>query len=269
MTFCLQGSVVFAGLLLVMKADVNGQKNHRIHLQYNTLPTTEFHLKKTTMKVKIKITEVKTVNEFDFYWKPEDYISLLKEFDFPDAEKSKKEELLELLFMAITDFEPNESAQILLTYKLGDKLNEGQIQSLSHEMINDKVAEEYPEPSLHFALFNINQLLYRAYNGTFPNTEASIIELEITPITNSEVEIDKEILIKALVAGLKDNNLIKRLFEQQINGHVLFSDAANTIWEIKKLNDKNYQLITSKYWVDKEDFLNFEYDAEIAFFEEE
>jgi len=149
--------------------------------------------------------------------------------------------------MAITDFEPNESAQILLTYKLSKELNEGQIQSLSNEMINDRVAEEYPEPALHFALFNINQLLYRAYNGVFPNTEASIIDMEIIPVTESDVEIDKEILIKALGAGLKDNNLIKRLFEGQISGDELFSDAAKTIWKMEKIKENNNQLITSKY----------------------
>ncbi|MDX9773004.1 MAG: hypothetical protein RBT02_06210 [Bacteroidales bacterium] len=220
------------------------------------------------MKFKINIKEIKTVNEFDFYWTSRDYVNLLKEFNFPDAENSKKDELSELLNMAITDFEPNESAQILLTYKLSKELNEGQIQSLSNEMINDRVAEEYPEPALHFALFNINQLLYRAYNGVFPNTEASIIDMEIIPVTESDVEIDKEILIKALGAGLKDNNLIKRLFEGQISGDELFSDAAKTIWKMEKIKDNNYQLITSKYWVDKDDFLRFEYDTEIVFFEE-
>ncbi|MBQ0740794.1 hypothetical protein J9332_41620, partial [Aquimarina celericrescens] len=79
-----------------------------------------------------------------------------------------------MLFMAIPDFEPNEAASIVLTYKLSDQLNEGQIHSISHEMTNDKVAEEYPEPNLHYDLFNINQLLYKAYNGTFPNTEATL-----------------------------------------------------------------------------------------------
>jgi hypothetical protein len=33
----------------------------------------------------------------------------------------------ELLSMAITDFEPNEAAAIVLDYKLSDSLNEGQI----------------------------------------------------------------------------------------------------------------------------------------------
>jgi hypothetical protein len=55
------------------------------------------------------------------------HFSLLNEFNFPSAENSKKEDLLDLLFMAIGDFEPDEAARTLLNYKLGDVLNEGQI----------------------------------------------------------------------------------------------------------------------------------------------
>lgn len=221
------------------------------------------------MKLKVSILEINTVNELDFYWSTEDYINLLQEFDFPDAENSNTDELLELLHMAISDFKPAESAQILLTYKLSDALNDGQIQSLSHEMIDDKVAEEYSEPALHFDLFNINQLLYKAYNGTFPNTEASIIDVQVIPLTNKDVEIDHEVLIKVLSAALKENNLINRLFEDQILGKEAFSDAAKTIWKVNKLEDQKYQLISSKYWVDKDDFLQLEYETKIQFFEEE
>lgn len=220
------------------------------------------------MKLKVTIKDIETVNNLDFYWTTEDYVNLLKEFNFPDADKNNPE-LLDLLLMAITDFEPAEAATILLTYKLSDKLNEGQIQSISHEMMKDKIAEEYREPALHFDLFNINQLLYKAYNGTFPNTEASIIDMEVNSITNKDVEIDKEVLTKALAAGLKDNNLIKRLFEEQINGNEAFTDVSKSIWHIDKINETNYRLITSCYWVDKQDFSQFDYETEIVFFEEE
>lgn len=221
------------------------------------------------MKVKVSIQDVKTVNEFDFYWKNEDYIKLLDEFDFPGADKSKPEDLVDLLYMAISDFEPDEAARILLNHKLGEELNEGQVQSISHEMLKDKVAEEYREPALHLDLFCINQLLYKAYNGKFPNTEASIIDIEIIPSNPSDLEIDKEILIKALSAGLKDNNLIKRLFTEQLNGNVEFTDAAKTIWRVEHTSENVYQLITSKYWVDQEDISNGEYEAEILLFETE
>lgn len=221
------------------------------------------------MKVKVKILDVKKVNELDSYWSAEDQVKLLEELNFPGADKSKPEELKSLLLMAISDFEPNEAAEILLTYKLGDQLNEGQIQSLSHEMSKDKVAEEYPEPSLHFDLFNINQLLYKGYNGTFPNTEASIIKMEVDQIGGSEMEVTTEVLIKALTEGLKDNNLIKRLFDDQLNGNEPFTDAEKTIWKIKPIEDKVYELITSTYWVDQEEFMMPEYDVEIKFHQSE
>ena len=220
------------------------------------------------MKLKVNIKKIKIVNELDSYWTPEDYITLLGEFNFPDADKSIKDELLDLLLMAITDYEPNEAAHILLTYKLSDDLNSGQIHTISHEMQNDKVAEEYSEPALHCALFNINQLLYKAYNGTFPNTEASLIDIELTPLTKTDDEMTKEVLIKALGAGLKGNNLIKRLFEEQLNGNEEFTDAAKTIWEINKIDATNYRLTTSRYWIDKDDFIDFEYDTDIVFYEE-
>lgn len=221
------------------------------------------------MKVKVSIQDVKTVNEFDFYWKNEDYIKLLDEFNFPGADKSKPDDLIELLYMAIGDFEPDEAARIILNYKLGEVLNEGQIQSISHEMLKDKVAEEYREPALHLDLFCINQLLYKAYNGKFPNTEASIILMEVTPSEPSDKGLTKEGLIKALSAGLKDNNLIKRLFEEQLIGNKEFTDAEKTIWRIENKGKNIHHLFTSNYWLDREDISHGEYETEIVFFEGE
>ncbi|MFZ1456322.1 MAG: hypothetical protein WAT46_09805, partial [Saprospiraceae bacterium] len=112
------------------------------------------------MKIQVKILNIKTVNELPGYWTNEDFIQLLDKMDLPDADKVKPEELRELLYMAITDFEPSEAAEIILTYKLGDQLTAGQIQDISHEMKDEKRAETYANPSFHYDLFNINQLLY-------------------------------------------------------------------------------------------------------------
>jgi hypothetical protein len=68
--------------------------------------------------------------------------------------------------MAITDFEPNEAAAIVLDYKLSDSLNEGQIQQISNDMLIDKISE-YPEIAMQAPLYHINQLLFKAYNGKF------------------------------------------------------------------------------------------------------
>ncbi|MBK8517718.1 MAG: hypothetical protein IPL55_15970 [Saprospiraceae bacterium] len=220
------------------------------------------------MKVNVNINNIKTVNEFDFYWSDADFIYLLEKVDFPDADKIKPENLREYLFMAISDFEPNEAAEILLTYKLGDQLTEGQIQSISHEMIEDKIAEQYRDPAFHYDLFNINQLLFKAYNGTFPNTEASIIELELKAEIEDETEVNKEVLTKALAAGLSDRSIILRLYADQIDGNVEFGDASKIIWLFSHKGENNYEMITSRYWVDKEDIEKAAYETEIKFFEE-
>ena len=95
------------------------------------------------MNYKVIIKRIDTVNEVEGYWSDEDLIQLLEKFNFPDAAKAEKKNLPELLEMAISDFEPSEAAEILLTYKLGALLNEGQIEQISHNMLIDKVCEEY------------------------------------------------------------------------------------------------------------------------------
>ena len=56
-------------------------------------------------------------------------------------------------------------------------------------MIDDKVAEDYSDITLHYPLFNINQLHYKAFNGKFSNTKASLVKLEIKFHKSYNVEI--------------------------------------------------------------------------------
>lgn len=221
------------------------------------------------MKIVVKIVGIKYVNEIDTYWSNQDFTALLKMFDYPDADEVSPDELKEMLYMSISDFEPEEAAQILLTYKLGNQLNKGQIQSLSNEMIDDKVAEEYPEPELHFDLFNINQLLFKAYNGTFPNTEASIIEIEINKDEAAPFEMTEEIMTKLVSDGLTETSILNRLYADQIGGKVPFKDAAKFIWLLTKKNKNSYDLLTSRYWIEKEDINQTEYVSNIVFYEDD
>jgi len=221
------------------------------------------------MKFKVKILSTKSINELDTYWSDSDYVNLLQEMNYPDGESAQPEELKELVYMSLTDFEPDESAAILLKYKLGDKLSAGQIQNISHDMMEDKVAEEYPDPSFHYDLFNINQLLYKAFNGTFPNTEASLIKLELIPLNNKEVTLSNEIILKALAGSLTDRSVILRLYEDQINGVVRFDDAAKIIWKWKLEDNHTVEILTSKYWLEKEDIQAYEYEVTVRMFEED
>ena len=228
------------------------------------------NLKKITiMKYKVTITNIQLVEEIENSWSNNDFRKLLELFDYPDTSTIKDTELKEYLFMAITDFEPNDAASVLLSYKLSEELNEGQIDSLSHEMLLDKISEEYPIIELHSTLYNINQLLYKAYNGTFPNAKATILDFEIVETKGIPQEITKEVVLKSLVHGLTPSALLIRLFEDQLKSEHIFDEAEGILWDLKPTGTNSYQLTTSSYWLDKEDFTSGEFEGEVLIAEEE
>ncbi len=219
------------------------------------------------MKYAIKIHKISTVNELPNSWSATDFKALLTRFNFPNAEGNDLEELQGLLCMAIADYETNEAATILLDYKLSEYLNEGQIDQLSHEMLLDRISEEYPKIELHQELYMINQLLYKAYNGKFLNTEATLVDFEITPLLNAEPEITKEIVLKCFAKNLDNHNIIIRLFGSQLSGEERFEEANDVLWELQK-TENGYRFTTSDYWMSKKEFINETLDCKIDFFEE-
>ena len=221
------------------------------------------------MKYHIIINNIKSVKELPNAWSNEDYIQLLERFGFDDAQNSKPEEILELLFMAISDYEPEEAASIILEYKLSNYLNSNQIEQISNEMLEDKISEEYADISLHHQLFNINQLLYKAYNGTFPNAKATIIAFEIEHLDKNKKPITEEVVLKCFNTTLSGNNVIKRLFSEQLAGKKEFKEAEHIAWQLNHHSNNSYALITSDYWISKDEFLEAEFDANITEFEEE
>ena len=220
------------------------------------------------MNYKITVTNISLLEEIENYWSNTDYVNLLELFDFPDAKSIKPENLLEMLFMVSQDFEPNEAANVVLKYKLAKYLNEGQIDQVSNDMLLDKVSEEYPDISLHADLYSINQLLFKAYNGTFPNAKASKLSLEIISLDNSEQEITKEVVLRLLSNGLTDRSLIKRLFAEQLSSEEKFEEADNIIWYLNNLGRNAFEIITSEYWLDREDIAFSEFDASYEVAEE-
>jgi hypothetical protein len=212
------------------------------------------------MKFQIRINSFKTLDEVKDYWSTEDYIQLLDLFNFPDASSASKDSLRELLMMAITDFEPNEAAAIVLEYKLSEELNKGQIDQISNDMLLDKISEEYPEIHLHSTLFHINQLLFKAFNGKFPNIKASQLECSITPVEgDADFELTKEAILKLMVQGLSDSNLIKRLFAEKISGKTPFPEAADILWNLESTDGMNYKILTSDYWLSQDDLIAEEF----------
>lgn len=221
------------------------------------------------MNYKIVIKRIDTVNEVEGYWTAEDFIQLLEKFNYPDGATAEKSSLPELLEMAISDYEPNEAAEIVLQYKFGDKLNDGQTEQIAHNMLIDKVCEEYPEIDMQGTLFHVNQLLFKAYNGKFPNAKASVVHFSITPTDGEAQKLTAENVLKLLNNGLSDRNLIKRLFENQISQNIPFPEAEGIVWELTTEDDINYNLVTSENWINKEDIEEYEFESVLEQIEDE
>lgn len=219
------------------------------------------------MKYLVKIKDVKTDDELDGAWSNDDFKELLIRFDYTDTEQLKPADLQEYLFMAISDFEPNEAAAILLDYKLSGVLGDGQVDNISHEMLREKVSENYSDIYIHQELFNINQLLYKAYNGKFPLTRVSIVRFEIMGVSNDQAEITKETVLKALSYGLSENNLMKRLLSDQLMGKAPFPEAKGIVWNLQNNGKDDYSMTTSEKWLTKDEFINLEYECEVHSFE--
>jgi hypothetical protein len=216
------------------------------------------------MKYHIKINSINVVDEIKEYWTNEDYVQLLEKFNYPNAEDSNNENLRELLFMAISDFEPGEAAIIVLDYKLGDRLTAGQIEQISNDMLIDTVCEEYPEMDLQSTLFHINQLVFKAYNGKFPSASATIIDCDISPLDkNLDINLTKEMVLRLFNAGLSDRNIIKRLFEEQMNGRADFPEAENIIWDLKTSDNINFKITTAENLLKKQEIAFTEFDSTI------
>ena len=213
------------------------------------------------MKYQVTINNIQTIEDLSTYWSIEDYVNLLALYGFPDAQSKIIAELRELLFMAISDYEPNEAAVIMLTYKLSEDLTEGQIDQISNDMLLDKVCEEYPVIKLHAPLFHCNQLLHQAYNGKFPNAKAIILKCKIT--SDEKEVLTNEQFLKILNNGLADGNLIKRLFDEPMTTEAPFPDADGIVWELNTKDNENFEMITSEYWLERNDLIASEFEGEV------
>jgi hypothetical protein len=226
-------------------------------------------MSKTNYKIQIK--KIDTVEEIPGYWTSENYIELLEKFAYPDAGSADKDSLEELLLMAITDYEEREAAVILMEYLLAEDLSDGQIQQLSNEMLSDKICEEYPVIELHSRMYAINQLLYKAYNGKFPNAKATLIACSFEAADQAEVplKLTKEMALKLFSNGLSDRNIIKRLFDAPMNQNAAFPEAEGILWDFESADGIHYTISTSENWIKKDDFLNFEFEGALEEVKEE
>jgi hypothetical protein len=196
-------------------------------------------------------------------WQPADYLALLNQLDYESPEAIAPAELKEMCQLAITDLEPAEAAEAVLTYTAAEDLTKGQIDQLAHQMQTEKLWEENPNFALHQKFFNATQLLYDAYNGKFPHPQAVEFKVKITATNPADLSVlDHEpaaTLLRLLAPGLSDRALLHRLFSDQLAGGD-FPEATSILWQLtpseKNADSVVYDIISSDYWLEDFKFAN-------------
>jgi hypothetical protein len=119
-------------------------------------------------------------------------------------------------------------------------------------MTNERPWEEYPDLSFHERIFKAQFLLNQAYPETQQpeiNKVVAILSclnqaaesyLQARDPDGSDKGIPEALLVRCLAHALPDNAILNRLFEDQINGKLPFTEAENILWHVypNKLPDE-------------------------------
>ncbi len=204
---------------------------------------------------KVRRLSFQTIQKLPDSWTEDNYKDLLAAMEYGDISEIPTEELEETCLMSLNDFESEEAAKIVLQYVFNDRLKKGRILNVSNEMLEEKIWEEYADLALHEEFFNVNQLLHQAFSGQFPQPEAVHFQVGIIANEKNGISVfdcnSEATIIRLLVAGMPENTLIFRLFEEQVSGNT-FKDAKDIIWQLKteKINENElvFDIISSSYW---------------------
>ncbi len=209
------------------------------------------------MKNTYSVTRVnfKTIRELPNYWTNSKFIDLMELMDYDDPASLDQSEIKDMCLMSLTDNDPEEAAAIVLSYVFGTVLTKGQIDNLSNEILEEKLWEEYADLSLHEEFFAVHQLLYEAFEGTFPHPEAVSFQVRIQGKEKDGFSIFESYpeapLVRLLVGGLPDNNVIHRLFDDKIDGEK-FPEAKDILWQLNLVKNEPdvliAEVISSQYW---------------------
>ena len=206
-----------------------------------------------------------TLTELPHSWRPADYRALLGQLNFDNPDALPEAELKEMCQMALTDLEPREAAVAVLTYLFPEELTAGQIENLAHQILTERLWEENPELPLHRGFYQATQLLYEAFNGTFPSVKAVEFQVKCTAASPADLEVfgadagdcttAAAPLLRLLAVGLPDNALLNRLFSGHLAGDT-FAEAASILWELRAVEKTTesitFDMVSSAYWL--EDF---------------
>ena len=207
---------------------------------------------------RVRVVGFRVLQEIEGAWSPADFASLLERMEFGETAGMSEAEIREMALLALQDLEPEAAAELVLTQHLGHRLNAGQIRNAAHEMVEEKLWEEYADLSLHEGMFNVASMLYAAFPRLFPEPDAVHVTLEVAPANEAGQDVlanplHESFLVRLLADGMDDSSVLHRVFEEQLDGKS-FPEADRIVW-IVHVDSSRHPLVTiqitsSGYWLD-------------------
>ena len=218
-------------------------------------------------KFNVSIVSFEKIARTEGAWNAEDYKTLLALMDFDDNFESMSEsDLKEMCLMSLHDFAADEAAKFVLTHLLNDELPDGKIDQTAHDMVENKLWEEFADPSFHKRFFDAYGLLREAFNGTFAAPTGVRFQVSVRAQQKEDFDLFKPTtepaLTRLLSAGIAENGILNRLYAEKINGDH-FPEAENILWQVKAISSSAtetiYEITSSELWFgDLEDVDSFE-----------
>lgn len=224
-------------------------------------------------KYRVEVDALEELAELEGSWQPADYIAILEKLDVEGAARIAPEELRDMCLLALQDLDPPKAAALLLKYKLGAKLSEGQIRNYSIESQHERLWEQAADLEFHHIMFDIAGLLNAVNVMEFPTPDALRESLNIgcadtAMLAVFEDSMDRALLVRMLSAGMDESAILNRLFGEQIAKGKL-ADADSIIWGLhvdsSDPNSIRLKITSSAYWLDAiRETESFEWDSATA-----
>jgi len=224
-------------------------------------------------KYKIEVDGLEDLSELEGSWQAADYVAILEELGVEGAVDINPVELREMCLMSLQDLEPPESAELLLKYKLGTELTDGQIRNYGIESQHERLWEQSADLEHHHKMFEIASLLNAVNEMDFPTPDALRVSF-IVSCDNAEMldlfedSMDRGLLVCMLSAGLDQSAILNRMFGEEIAAGKI-PQADSIIWMVHvdtpDTSTRRLQITSSAYWLDAiRETEEFEWDAKLV-----
>lgn len=209
-------------------------------------------------KYKVEVDGLEDLSELEGGWQAADYAAILEELDVADVAEIKPEELREMCLMSLQDLDPPEAAQLLLKYKFGDELTDGQILNYGIESQHERLWEQSADLEHHHKMFEVASLLNSVNEMDFPTPDALRVSFNISSPNPDALDVfedsmDRELLVRMLSEGMDQTAVLNRMFGDEIAaGKVPEADSIIWIVHVDKQtkSTRRLQITSSAYWLD-------------------